>query len=104
MPSMRVCYNHNPTTNFILNPDGSRGSMNIPNNITNPNTLRRWERTQKESEELEQFAKEKGCIVFKRATNNWGFKCNGLESPYGFDTDGEVYIFIKKHNANTGIV
>lgn len=78
--------------------------MNIPTSITNPKTLRKWERMKKESGDLEQFAKEKGCVVFKRGTNNWGFKRNDDESPYGFDTQGEVYIFIKKHDANTGIV
>ena len=78
--------------------------MNIPKNITNPKTLRRWQKMAEESDELEQFAKENGCIVFKRGTNNWGFKKGDDESPYGFDTEGEVYIFIRKHNANTGIV
>lgn len=78
--------------------------MRIPRNITNPKTLRRWQRMAKEADELEQFAKDNGCVVFKRGTGNWGFKKGGDESPYGFDTEGEVYIFIKKHNANTGIV
>jgi hypothetical protein len=78
--------------------------MNIPDNITNPRTLRKWERMAKESDELEKFAKEKGCIVYKRGTDNWGFERNGDESPYAFDTQGEVYMFIKRHNANTGIV
>lgn len=68
--------------------------MKNPNNITNPKTIRRYEREKKVWDEKEKFAKERGYVIEKRSTNVWSFSKNGVKSVLGFDIEGDVVDFI----------
>lgn len=68
--------------------------MRNPNYITNPKTIRKYEKARKELEELEVFAKENGCIIIKQSNTNYTFSKDGQKSGYGFDTREEALMYI----------
>lgn len=69
----------------------------MPDNITNPKTLKKWQKALNERESAELFAKEKGYAIEKRSTSTWSFSRYGRESVLGFDSYGEVLSFIVKY-------
>lgn len=69
--------------------------MRNPNHITNPKTIRKYEKSQKEWRELVEFAKANGYKPEKRSTNCWSFSKDGVRSVYGFDTEYEVLVHIR---------
>ena len=68
--------------------------MKNPNNITNPKTLRRYQRNKERFDKLEKFAKENGYLVEHRGNSIYSFSQNGVRSVLGFDSESEVLQFI----------
>lgn len=82
--------------------------IKIPDNVTNPKTLRKWKRYKEDYEKWEAFAKEKGYKVFKSAKGinpSWSFSKNGFRSAHGFDSPDDVlrFIFTSEQYAESSI-
>lgn len=75
--------------------------MKMPANISNPKTIRKYERYKKLWDERVDFARENGYKVEHRSTNVWSFTKNGEKSVLGFDDEGDVlqFIFTNKPDA-----
>jgi hypothetical protein len=81
--------------------------MSNPNNITNPKTLRKYQKWEQEKKILDakiEILKGMGYHVFqslKAGTNSsWSYQHNGKDSGLGFDDDYGPWVYlINKHAA-----
>lgn len=79
--------------------------MKNENIISNPKTIRRYQRLADTQKLRNEFADKNGYEVFKsfRAGSNstWSFRLNGIESAYGFDSPEEAFAYIFNNKPST---